>query len=170
MRPQLGLPALADAAHRPLAGSVRSRGRRAFHAGGRGDVHDVARLLRLHLRDDPIGDVDEPEDVGLEHRPHGADIEGADLRPVAVGGVVDEDIDSTHALVAHLDGPRVVVPGRDVGAQSMRAGPGRDLRDELIVAPREHDLVPRLARQFDDGGADALAASGHEKTAGLHVR
>ena len=36
------------------------------------------------------------------------------------------------------------------------------------IAAGEHHLVPRLAGQFDDGGADALAAAGDEKTSRLH--
>jgi hypothetical protein len=33
----------------------------------------------------------------------------------------------------------------------------------LIVAAGEYDLMTGLRGQFDDSGADALAASGHEK-------
>src|SRR6185436_20254882 len=44
----------------------------------------------------------------------------------------------------------------------------RDLLDQLLVATGEHDLVTGPARQLDDRPADALAASGDEKTACLH--
>ena len=86
----------------------------------------------------------------------------------AYAGVVDEDVDPAHAFPARLDGPGIVVAHRDVGAKSMRPGLLCDLLDQLLVPSCEHDLVAGLARQFDDGRADPLAASGDEKTACLH--
>jgi hypothetical protein len=88
----------------PTCWRHRRRGRRALHAGRRRDVDDVARRLRFHLRHDAIGDVDQPEDIGLEHRPHRVDIESADFR-AHLRGVVDEDVDPSHELAARLDRP-----------------------------------------------------------------
>ena len=84
---------------------------------------------------------------------------------VRVAGVVDEDVDAAHALQARLDASwRCRPPRRHVGANAVRAGLLRDLLDALLVAAGEHDLVTGLARQFDDGRADPLAAAGDEKT------
>ena len=41
--------------------------------------------LRLHQRHDAVGDVDQTEDVGLEHRAHRVDVERADFAAVRVG-------------------------------------------------------------------------------------
>jgi hypothetical protein len=45
----------------------------------------------------------------------------------------------------------------------MRTGSLCDTLNELLVAAGEHHLMPGLPREFDDGGADALAPAGDEK-------
>jgi hypothetical protein len=45
-----------------------------------------------------------------------------------------------------------------------------DRLDELLVAACEQDLVTGPARQFDNGCANPLTASGDEKTGWLHGR
>ena len=170
MRPQLRLPALADAAQGPLAGGIGRRRRRALHARGGRDIHDVPLAALLHRRNDAIRQIHQPEDVGVEHLLHFRDVERADLATIGVAGVVDEDVDATHAFIARVDGSRVLVGYRDVGLQADGAGLSRHRVDELLVAAGEHDLVPGLARQFDNRRADPLTAPGDQKTRWLHER
>src|SRR6185295_17901473 len=80
----------------------------------------------------------------------------------------DEDVHAAHPAHAGVDGPGIVIAECDVGTQSDRTGLLRDGVDEILLASGEHDLVARLPRQFDDGGADPLAAAGDEKTTRLH--
>jgi tetratricopeptide (TPR) repeat protein len=168
MRPG-SLPALADATHRPLAAPVGRGAGAAFHPRGGRDVDDVALALGLHERHHPIRDVDQTEDVRVEHLPHRSELERADLRAVRVAGVVDEHVDAAHALLAGVDRPGVVGLDGDVGVKTMRPGPALDHLDSLFVASSKHDLVSGPARQLDDGSADALAAAGDQKTLCLHL-
>src|SRR6185503_10512279 len=122
VRPQFGLPALADAAQGPLAAGVGRRGGGALHAGGRGDVHDVALTTLLHERDDAIGYVDQAEHIRVEHLLHLFDVERADFGTIGVGRVVDQNVDTAHAFDAQFDSPGVVVAHRDVSVNPERAG------------------------------------------------
>src|SRR5262249_37982679 len=113
---------------------------------------------------------DQAEHVRVEHLLHRIDIERPDLGAITVAGVVDENIDAAHLLLARLDGPRVVVRTRDVGVYAVRARFLCHLVDPLLMATGEHHRMPGLPGKRDDGCADTLAASGDEKTAGLHER
>src|SRR5262249_32722553 len=119
VRPELGLPALADPAHRPLAAAVGRAACGTLHAGSRRDVDDFAVSLSLHRRDDPVGDVDQPEDVRVEHLPHLAEIDAADFGAIRVASIVDEHVDAAHAIRAGLHSARVVFGARHVGAYTV---------------------------------------------------
>ena len=134
---------------------------RALHAGCRGDVDDVAAALRFHQRHDPIGDIDQAEDVGIELPAHLREIEAADLCPVGIPGIVDEHVDTAHALLADLDGSRVVVSDADIRPETVGAGLARDFLHARVVAPGEDDLMPCLPCLFDNCGANPLATAGY---------
>ncbi len=144
VRPQFRLPALGDAPYRPLAPGIRRPPRRALHARRRRDGDDVAGLAFLHLRHDAVGDVDEPEDVGVEKRLHPPHIEGADLGAVIVRGVVDEHVDAAHVLHAGVDRARVVFGDGDVGSHTHGAGLSGHRLDRRSIATGEHDLMAGL--------------------------
>src|SRR5262249_10974364 len=94
----------------------------------------------------------------------------ADLGSVSIRRVIDEHVDAAHALAAGVDSAGVVIGARHVGVDPVRAGLLRHSCEQILVPPREHDGVARGPRQFDGGGADALAAAGDQKASFLHSR
>src|SRR4029450_9612067 len=154
----------------PLAGGIGRRRRRALHARGGREVHDVPLAARLHRRNDAVRQIHEPEDVGVEHLLHFRDVQRADLTAIGVAGIVHEDVDATHAFIARVHGSRVLVGYRDIGLQADGPGLSHHRSDELRVAAGEHHLVPGIARLLDNRRADALTAPGHQKTRWLHER
>ncbi|MEZ5287371.1 MAG: hypothetical protein R2712_21735 [Vicinamibacterales bacterium] len=110
----------------------------------------------------------ETEDVGLEHLSHRRHIERADLGAAGVAGVVDEHVDAAHAGLAFRHQALVVGGGCHIGMHGVRAGLGRDRREQVVVAPGDDHLVAGLACLCGEGGADALAAARDEETSWLH--
>src|SRR5262249_31903613 len=112
-----------------------------------------------------VRDVDEPEYIRLEHRSHHVNVERTDLPAVRIASVVDQHVDSTHVLLACVDGSRIVVATGNVCPYSVSARLLRNVRDQLLVATCEHDAMAGLAGGFNNRRADALRSAGDEKAA-----
>jgi hypothetical protein len=80
-----------------------------------------------------------------------------------VSRVVDQHVESAEASLTGVDHPRVVVANRHVGADAVRARRPGHLFYQRFVPDREHNVMPGLARQLHNRGADALTTTRHQK-------
>ena len=115
--------------------------------------------LRLQMRHDPVGDVHQPEDVGLEHRPHGGDVERANLGAIGVAGVVDEHVDAAHQRERLVHRPLVVVAAGHIRDDAVSAGCRRQRVDARAVAAREGRPGAGRPRLLHQRRADALTSA-----------
>jgi hypothetical protein len=124
--------------------------------------------LRLQQRHHAVGEVHHAEDVRGEQRAHCVDVEFADLGVVADPGVVDQHVDAAHRGDRFIDDARVIAVHSNVGANAMGARIAHGRCNVRVVAPGEHHVMSGRARLLNDGGADALAAAGDQKSTDLH--
>ena len=78
-----------------LGGVVVAPAGGADETGDGGDVEDVTAALLAEMRQQSLGNADEAEDVGVEHRHELVFGDFFDCSGEAVAGVVDEDVDGT---------------------------------------------------------------------------
>jgi hypothetical protein len=76
-------------------GAVEAKSRHGDDTVGRGDVDDGATPAAAHGRERGSDDVDEAEDVGLEHRADILVLALLDRGRIADAGIVHEHIDAT---------------------------------------------------------------------------
>ena len=143
---------------RPVHGVVRRR----QLAEDAGDEDQLTPPSAQHRRQHPVGRVDHPHQVGLDHGPvvgEGDLLEGA-VRPPA--GVVHQHLDlpqtglDTLAEAGHRLGVGYVA-GQD---QRPRAGQARRLLQGAGAAPHQRQTGPSRGQGHGQGAADAAAGPG----------
>ena len=136
-------------------------------AAHRAEVHDPARALPAHARQDQLAHADQPEHVRLELPPHVIEVERLDRTRLAVAGVVDKHSDGALCLLdgGHGRAHRLLVGHIERERAAATVG---QIRDRLEPARRRVHPVATRRHELRRGTADARRASGDQNCLRLH--